>query len=51
VAISESNLGERYDTHCDPRLNASQAIELAFALAEFLKAEAQKLPQQAGGQR
>jgi 3-deoxy-7-phosphoheptulonate synthase len=39
VAISESNLGDRYDTHCDPRLNASQAIELAFALAEFLKAQ------------
>ncbi len=39
VAISESNLGDRYDTHCDPRLNASQAIELAFALAEYLKAE------------
>ncbi|MBI3418607.1 MAG: 3-deoxy-7-phosphoheptulonate synthase class II [Proteobacteria bacterium] len=41
VAISESNLGDRYDTHCDPRLNASQAIELAFSLAEFLKARRQ----------
>jgi 3-deoxy-7-phosphoheptulonate synthase len=39
VAISESNLGDRYDTHCDPRLNASQAIELAFLIAEYLKAE------------
>lgn len=38
VAISESNLGDRYDTHCDPRLNASQAIELAFLVAEHLKA-------------
>ncbi|MDX1922243.1 MAG: 3-deoxy-7-phosphoheptulonate synthase class II [Alphaproteobacteria bacterium] len=39
VAISESNLGDRYDTHCDPRLNASQGIELAFLFAEFLKAQ------------
>jgi 3-deoxy-7-phosphoheptulonate synthase len=39
AAISESNLGDRYDTHCDPRLNASQAVEMAFLLAEYLKAE------------
>lgn len=39
IAISEGNLGDRYDTHCDPRLNASQAVELAFLLAEFLKSE------------
>ena len=37
-AIDESNLSERYHTHCDPRLNASQALELAFALAEALRA-------------
>lgn len=36
-AISEANLGVRYNTHCDPRLNASQALELAFLLAEILK--------------
>lgn len=36
-AISEANLGARYNTHCDPRLNASQALELAFLLAEMLK--------------
>ena len=30
---------ERYETQCDPRLNASQALELAFLLAEQLKAE------------
>jgi 3-deoxy-7-phosphoheptulonate synthase len=35
--ISEADLGDRYDTHCDPRLNASQALELAFLLAEMLK--------------
>jgi 3-deoxy-7-phosphoheptulonate synthase len=36
-AISETSLGDRYHTQCDPRLNASQAIELAFTVAEQLK--------------
>ena len=36
-AISEMNLSDRYHTHCDPRLNASQALELAFLIAETLK--------------
>jgi 3-deoxy-7-phosphoheptulonate synthase len=36
-AITESSLGDRYHTHCDPRLNASQALELAFQIAEELK--------------
>ncbi len=40
-AISEDNLGDRYHTHCDPRLNASQSLELAFLLAKELKAERQ----------
>ena len=35
--ISEANLGARYHTHCDPRLNATQALELAFLLAQTLK--------------
>jgi 3-deoxy-7-phosphoheptulonate synthase len=35
--ITEASLGVRYNTHCDPRLNASQALELAFLLAEILK--------------
>jgi 3-deoxy-7-phosphoheptulonate synthase len=38
-AIDEGMLGDRYHTHCDPRLNASQSLELAFLLAEELKAE------------
>lgn len=38
-AIKEANLSERYHTHCDPRLNATQALELAFMLAEQLKDE------------
>lgn len=37
-AITEHALADRYHTHCDPRLNASQAIELAFLIAEALKA-------------
>ena len=35
--ISESDLKDRYHTHCDPRLNANQAIELAFLIADELK--------------
>jgi 3-deoxy-7-phosphoheptulonate synthase len=38
-AISEEDLSSRYHTHCDPRLNASQAMELAFLMAESLRAE------------
>lgn len=36
-AISEIDLSDRYHTHCDPRLNASQSLELAFLIAEELK--------------
>jgi 3-deoxy-7-phosphoheptulonate synthase len=35
-AISEENLSDRYHTACDPRLNASQSLELAFLVAEEL---------------
>jgi 3-deoxy-7-phosphoheptulonate synthase len=38
-AISDADLAQIYDTHCDPRLNAEQAIELAFLIAELLKKE------------
>ena len=38
-AITEARLGDRYHTHCDPRLNATQALELAFLIAESLKDE------------
>jgi 3-deoxy-7-phosphoheptulonate synthase len=36
-AITEEDLRDRYHTHCDPRLNADQSIELAFLVAELLK--------------
>ncbi len=36
-AVAEGDLADRYHTHCDPRLNAEQALELAFLVAERLK--------------
>lgn len=39
IAVTEQGLADRYHTHCDPRLNASQSIELAFLLAEMLNQE------------
>jgi 3-deoxy-7-phosphoheptulonate synthase len=38
-AISDATLADRYHTYCDPRLNGAQALELAFLVAEQLKAE------------
>ncbi|MBE9635855.1 class II 3-deoxy-7-phosphoheptulonate synthase [Salipiger mangrovisoli] len=37
-AVSDENLSDRYHTACDPRLNASQSLELAFLVAEELTA-------------
>lgn len=37
VGVSESDLARRYETQCDPRLNADQALELAFLIAELMK--------------
>lgn len=36
-AVTEASLSDRYHTHCDPRLNASQALELAFLIAEEMQ--------------
>ena len=36
IAITDEGLSDRYHTHCDPRLNAAQSLELAFLLAEML---------------
>jgi 3-deoxy-7-phosphoheptulonate synthase len=47
IAISDSGLADRYHTHCDPRLNAAQSIELAFMLAEMLNLEAVERAQRA----
>jgi 3-deoxy-7-phosphoheptulonate synthase len=37
-AVTDTDLSSRYHTACDPRLNASQALELAFLVAEELSA-------------
>ena len=39
VDVTEQILADRYHTHCDPRLNAGQSLELAFLLAEMLNDE------------
>jgi 3-deoxy-7-phosphoheptulonate synthase len=44
--LSEADLGARYETFCDPRLNAEQALELAFLIAAGLKAR--RAPRHAG---
>jgi 3-deoxy-7-phosphoheptulonate synthase len=41
-AIREIDLHDRYQTACDPRLNASQALELAFLMAQSIRAERMK---------
>jgi 3-deoxy-7-phosphoheptulonate synthase len=37
-AVSDATLGDRYRSACDPRLNGSQSLELAFLIADVLKA-------------
>jgi 3-deoxy-7-phosphoheptulonate synthase len=46
-AITETGLADRYHTHCDPRLNASQALELSFLIAEALKKKRMSQPRSA----
>jgi 3-deoxy-7-phosphoheptulonate synthase len=38
-AVTEATLSDRYNTYCDPRLNASQALELAFLVAEQIQGQ------------
>ncbi len=49
--ITEAGLADRYHTHCDPRLNAEQSLELAFLIAEMLKEKRAEraIPQAANG--
>jgi len=42
--ITDEDLNDRYHTFCDPRLNASQALELSFLVAEELKKEMASRP-------
>lgn len=39
IAVTDAGLADRYHTHCDPRLNAAQSLEMAFLLAEMLNDE------------
>jgi 3-deoxy-7-phosphoheptulonate synthase len=48
--LSELDLKERYETFCDPRLNAEQSLELAFLVAEELKHRRQAAPQPVAAQ-
>ena len=45
--VSADDLSDRYHTHCDPRLNAYQALELAFRVAELLKRDLAAQPKKA----
>ncbi len=47
VAITDEALGDRYHTHCDPRLNAAQSLELAFLMADMLNAQVTEAQTQA----
>ena len=42
--IKGGQLGDRYHTHCDPRLNAEQALEMAFFVASRLRKSAALSP-------
>ena len=37
ASIEETDLSSRYHTHCDPRLNAEQALEMSFYVASRLR--------------
>jgi len=50
AAITDADLSSRYHTHCDPRLNANQALELAFLVAEGIRAERVKTLRPAAAQ-
>jgi 3-deoxy-7-phosphoheptulonate synthase len=38
-ALTDADLSDRYHTYCDPRLNAEQALEIAFLTSEMIKRE------------
>ena len=37
IELSDEDLGLRYETMCDPRLNGQQSLDLAFLVAEHLR--------------
>ena len=48
-AVTDEDLSSRYHTACDPRLNASQSLELAFLVAEELSARRDTMAQAKAG--
>ena len=48
-AVTEGDLSSRYHTHCDPRLNANQALELAFLIGEDMRDHRTKEPARKAG--
>ena len=48
-AVTDEDLSDRYHTACDPRLNASQSLELAFLVAEELSGRRTKMQQAKAG--
>jgi 3-deoxy-7-phosphoheptulonate synthase len=48
-AVTDENLADRYHTACDPRLNASQSLELAFLVSEELSMRRNQLQAAANG--
>ncbi|SDW43881.1 class II 3-deoxy-7-phosphoheptulonate synthase [Litoreibacter albidus] len=47
-AVTDEDLSDRYHTACDPRLNASQSLELAFLVSEELSALREERSRAAG---
>lgn len=45
--VSDTDLSSRYHTHCDPRLNAEQALELGFFISGRLSRRRKAVAQQA----
>lgn len=51
MAVTDDRLSHRYHTHCDPRLNANQGLELAFLIAEELQTGRGEAAQSASAKR
>jgi 3-deoxy-7-phosphoheptulonate synthase len=47
--VTEATMASRYRTHCDPRLNGAQSVELAFEIAAGLRQDRQALRRAAAG--
>ncbi|KAF0106061.1 MAG: 3-deoxy-7-phosphoheptulonate synthase, partial [Hyphomonadaceae bacterium] len=49
IDVTDEGLGANYATHCDPRLNGSQSLELAFKIAKKMKAGRDEIRMAAAG--